>query len=131
MVYWMDVEEATSCVYDSLSVYDGGWFTEGKGELLAKLCGTSVGDAYVTTKRRATLVFKSDHSIHYSGFELDYGWAQKGNMSVSQYQVLYHASLLTSRSINCESFNLVSHVLPLLVLCHNNISKLSVSIRLR
>ncbi len=86
MLYWMDIEDDITCYYDSLSLYDGGWFTPELGELMAKLCGSSVGDAYVTTKRRATLVFTSDYSVRHTGFELDYRFYKKGKILLSNFK---------------------------------------------
>ena len=79
MLHWMDIEDARDCIYDSLSIYERRRAPE-TWELLEKLCGTSVGDAYLTTKRQAKLVFESDFIFVNTGFELSYRFYRKGKI---------------------------------------------------
>jgi hypothetical protein len=63
-INYLDMEEL--CNYDSLSIYDGS-------ELLEKLCGyqTEV-KTFLFSTSRITLLFETDGSLSYKGFELTY-----------------------------------------------------------
>ncbi|XP_076467235.1 scavenger receptor cysteine-rich domain-containing protein DMBT1-like isoform X1 [Babylonia areolata] len=65
------LEHSDGCVYDSLSIFDGG--LPSNDSLLAKLCGTNgLGSYFYSSGQEILVKFKSDSSGTYRGFRLLY-----------------------------------------------------------
>ena len=60
------IEPHNTCVYDSLSVYDG----PETGPLIGKLCGSTAPAPIQSTGNSMTLLFQSDGSVTDVGFEI-------------------------------------------------------------
>ena len=65
-----DLEETTSCTYDSLTIYDGD--TTYASSMLGKYCGDSIPDKQNSTKNDILIRFKTDYTDERSGFKLEY-----------------------------------------------------------
>ncbi|XP_076467236.1 scavenger receptor cysteine-rich domain-containing protein DMBT1-like isoform X2 [Babylonia areolata] len=65
------LEQSDGCVYDSLSIFDGG--LPSNDSLLAKLCGTNgLRRSFYSSGQEILVKFKSDSSEAYRGFRLLY-----------------------------------------------------------
>ena len=63
------MESSSGCKYDSLTIYDGPSSTSNRKR---SLCGNSYFSGMTSTGNTFYLIFKSDGSTRYKGFELSY-----------------------------------------------------------
>ena len=74
-----ELEDSVTCRYDSLSLYDGTEADELR--LLGEYCGVTI-PTFVTSRGQDMLVvFKSDRSVTYRGFQAQYEFIQGNELT--------------------------------------------------
>ncbi|TRY89102.1 hypothetical protein DNTS_004573 [Danionella cerebrum] len=68
-----EVEEQEGCGYDHVKLYDG---PDDQAPLIGSFCGNQPPPANTTSGRNLHIVFRSDMSVSYKGFQMD--WYQNG-----------------------------------------------------
>ena len=63
------MESSSNCEYDSLKIYDGPTSSSNRK---ARLCGRSSYSGLISTSNTLLLIFNSDGSTGYTGFQLTY-----------------------------------------------------------
>ncbi|XP_072043272.1 ovochymase-2-like [Amphiura filiformis] len=75
-IFDFQVEETPNCLYDSLSVYDGSTADESK--LLGVYCGITIPMYFLSRGQDLLIVFKSDSTVHYRGYNIQYQFVEDG-----------------------------------------------------
>ncbi len=73
-IYDFVLEETPNCEYDSLSVYDGS--SAENSMLVGSYCGVSIPMYFLSSGQDLLLVFKSDSTVNYKGYNIQYQFVE-------------------------------------------------------
>ena len=73
------MESSSNCEYDSLKIYDG---PTSRSNRKARLCGRRSYSGMISTSNTLLLIFNSDGSTRYTGFQLTYSVIGRNSIGI-------------------------------------------------
>ena len=88
------LEVSSGCRYDYLQIYDGG--SSSANALGPKHCGSTIPIIQISSSNRLYLKWRSDESVHFSGFKISFHSTCKSQLYDNRNSSLHYGESLFS-----------------------------------